>query len=145
MAPILQERKAIAPQLEQLKFPCRSSIRDLFCALFWPFLQGQSSAKLLVEDLSGAATLDWEGLGAIVECLPEDKARAATFCTCLAIMLGQLGFSSAAKDVSAPFWMTAKALDMLRVFSVEDIALDTGSIWWNLQAVKIDWNEDNVQ
>ena len=58
MAPILQERKAIAPQLEQLKFPCRSSIRDLFYALFWPFLHGQSSAKFFDEDLSGAAILD---------------------------------------------------------------------------------------
>ena len=59
MAPILQERKAKAPQLEQLKLPCRSSIRDLlFYALFWPFLHGQSSAKFFDEDLSGAAILD---------------------------------------------------------------------------------------
>ena len=34
--------------------------------------------------------------------------------------------------------MTEKALDMLRVLSVEDIVLDTGGcVWWNLQASKL--------
>lgn len=97
--PVDLERKAKAPQLPQLKFPSRSSINEFYA--FLSPLQGQSSAQDLVK-LFSEALVSMTGLDmAISECLPDYKAIAATFYTCLANRLGLL--FSRVYEVSAPF------------------------------------------
>ena len=98
--PLAELRKARAPQLPQLKFPSRSSISELFSPLLEELLQlGHCSAHDLVK-LFREALVSGVGFD-IKECLPDDKAIAATFYTCLASRLGQL--LSSVYEVSAPF------------------------------------------
>ena len=108
MAPLCLVWKAKAPQLEQLKFPSRSSIREFEFLTLASFLQGQSSAQdlVVVNDFKETFfSITVVGLASI-ECLPDDKAMAATFYTCLASMSGQKLLSSANSELTAPlFWI----------------------------------------